>query len=542
MALSSNGKNLPRHDSLDPFEIYDDLVFEATTVNHDDLSYKAPKKSVPTLTSPSKMAAKSEGTRDDIERGSGRSLKRGVSLLSNRRLSIGAVVILTCYLAYAVKPWSYFVQTDLVYAYFEVRAVDLDGRPIAGAVVKNSGQKVGTTDSFGEWRRYLRVPLGGTVPVTLTKKIKNQTHFVTKNFAIPPLKPEKSEIELRSSVQLLPTNKKDGIGEGAVDINRNEGMTTSIMQNLSLSLSSLDQSLKSRTDVEESIKRPMDASDESNDSADSKILSSNPDSVWFEVIGRKDNPLFQEVLPALVTRAKELGLRVEKKSKWVVQLKNLLDMPRKIAKDGGGLILVRSVDKMSQDNHANEFLRNYQNDSMSTARGILFGLMNHIKKDVMVIKVGDRWSAVMSQKDSDFWKISPRTKISNGTRSFSLSEAPYSHKSYTGFYLDKSSNEPCMEPQSTCVGRTLTFGEVPPVDHWVKLKLKGPSYNASGASVFVAGYRARRVGDNVFEYWGQDKTRSNVTVIKDDRVIIRGFVDNRYGELVFIGGRNLTRR
>jgi hypothetical protein len=56
-----------------------------------------------------------------------------------------------------------------VHAYFEIKAIDVDGRPVAGANVVHNNEQVGSTDSFGEWRRFLRVAPGQTYRVELKK-------------------------------------------------------------------------------------------------------------------------------------------------------------------------------------------------------------------------------------------------------------------------------------------------------------------------------------------------------------------------------------
>lgn len=53
---------------------------------------------------------------------------------------------------------------------FEVRAIDPSGHPVAGAEVWLQEQQVGVTDSFGVWRRTMRVDSGAEAKLLFKKK------------------------------------------------------------------------------------------------------------------------------------------------------------------------------------------------------------------------------------------------------------------------------------------------------------------------------------------------------------------------------------
>jgi hypothetical protein len=537
MGFVGNVKARNLEARLDPFEIYDELSIDSEPKVHFS-PVRAPSQAGQStrsqLVSQNEKNSKKTGSQT---KGTRRwSL---VSIFSNRIMAV-IFLLLTAISIYVSKPWSYFVQPDLVYAYFEVRAVDADGRPIAGALVKNSGKRVGTTDSFGEWRRYMRVPLGGTVPISLAKKVNDQILFVTKNFAIPPFKPEKSEIELRSSVQLLPSANSSIADDVNTQVTREDnGDLIKAHRNSSLNATG-ELSQNSFKSVIVDANATSSLPGRSGDNIHS--FKSDHDAVWFEVSSNERGSLAKEVLPALVQRAKEVGLRVDRNAAWTVRLTNLLDKPTRVAKDGGGLILVTSMNRERASTETVEFLRNYQADARGTARGVLFGLVNHVNKNVRLMKTGDRWAAVLPKKSAVIWQLTAQQALRSGDRQIPLSNESFSDASFSGYYLGKSSVPSCNDSASECIAETNSFIHVAPVANWVKLRLKYPMATKSSSSIFVAGYPAKSVGDDTFEYWGQDKGRANVTVVENGRIVVRGSVVNTARGVATFSGQNLTRR
>jgi hypothetical protein len=90
--------------------------------------------------------------------------------------------------------------------------------------------------------------------------------------------------------------------------------------------------------------------------------------------------------------------------------------------------------------------------------------------------------------------------------------------------------------------KTRSFGDVPPVPTWTKLKLKVGALGKEPVKIFVSGYEAMAIGDRVYEYWGQDKGRANVTVVQAGRVIQRGQIANESSSPASLGVANISRR
>lgn len=445
-----------------------------------------------------------------------------------------------------VRPWSYLSSQELVYAYFEVRAVDQAGRPIAGALVKNAGKKVGTTDSFGEWRRYMRVPLGATVPVTLAKSINGEILYATKNFAVPPTKPEKSDLDLRASVQLIATSgaHKSISSQAVVAVDVNRARADAVTPVATSSAQAGGDDTLVATNSDHTAENAKEASAELPTTAETHVAPSWPafqsshQSVWFEAMGSTASPLSKDVLPALVSRSKELGLKVDPKAEWRVRLTSLTDRPAVMGSDGGGLILISSFDKGQAT--AREFLRNYQSDSRLTARGILFVLSHEVQKNVAVGRVGDRWVAALPKSSAELWTLSAGMSLAGPRSSVWLAGSEkYSNETWSGYFLQvpKTSEGPCDGAKNGCEISLRTFAEVPPVPKWTKIRAKTQVNLKDPVKIFVSGYEARAVSDNVIEYWGEDRARVNVTVVNAGRVVHRAQIVNDRKSLPLIAVR-----
>lgn len=268
---------------------------------------------------------------------------------------------------------------------------------------------------------------------------------------------------------------------------------------------------------------------------------SSHESIWFEIAGTPTPTMQRDILPALMQRARELGLTVDKNAPWKVRLTNLIDKPLKIEKEGGGLILISSSDQNS-GGLEREFLRNYQSDSKTTARGILYILANHVNKNIAVQKTGDRWIATLPKSSSELWRLAPGMTLLSAGQVFVLGSDTFASSKDYGFGIRDSKASPCLNNLQTCELRTRSFSEVSPMPHWTRLRLKAMAFGKDPVKIFVSGYEAKLVGDKVYEYWGQDDARANVTVVLSGRVAARTHILSDSKNPPVLGAATMTRR
>ncbi len=127
------------------------------------------------------------------------------STIRNLIIVVG-VAIATTACAYAA-----FMRAGPISAsVFEIRAIDQQGHPVAGAEVWLETQQVGVTDSFGIWRRNLKLPEGSEAKFNFRKKLigKNVDGTVREYSAVKSFQVGKSgQVRAenhRGSVKLVP--------------------------------------------------------------------------------------------------------------------------------------------------------------------------------------------------------------------------------------------------------------------------------------------------------------------------------------------------
>ena len=77
---------------------------------------------------------------------------------------------------------------------------------------------------------------------------------------------------------------------------------------------------------------------------------------------------------------------------------------------------------------------------------------------------------------------------------------------------------------------------------WRRLKLTTSGIGKDAVKVFVSGYSAKALGDNVFEYWGQERAKANATILQNDRLVLRGAVRGTASATAILGNQDLSRR
>ena len=125
--------------------------------------------------------------------------KSKLTLPSSWTVALASLVVLAMcgWKMYKANP-----QATEPFVFVEVRALDTFGRPVAGAEVKFNDKAMGLTDSFGEWRRLLKLRLGVAFPLEILKRVSNEEIRATKVIRLPNKVVDQRNIELRISVRL----------------------------------------------------------------------------------------------------------------------------------------------------------------------------------------------------------------------------------------------------------------------------------------------------------------------------------------------------
>lgn len=463
------------------------------------------------------------------------------------------------------------------YAYFEVKAIDPDGRPVAGAIVKEGARQVGVTDSFGEWRRFMRVRPGATVMLEISKQLGGATLAAVKSLAVPPALPKDGDIELTGSVRLA---------RGAVDdqATRQAAAETGaasdgyVLGSGGREVQSQNQDAAGREaprrgDVRGASAagarerngggRAADLDGAANRATVARSVAASPDALsngpdippvaapladakealrarGIEEIADRDIP--SSGAPAARVADEAAGLAFDalwigadgrpyaplsevmglvKKRAATLGVRLDADAPvRLVLKDlaapaeGAESHLIH-VEALHGGKTLFTFLRNYQDDALATARDVLWAATMHAPVSHNIQKNGDDWLVEPSR--ASLWALAPGRFLESGGGHL----IPVVEGEAKTLRLMVGAAGPCSGAEH-CALVTPGVGRVSPIAGWQRLRLQILGPVGDGARVFVSGFAALPEGRaGQFGYWGHPGANANVTVVRDGRVVLR---------------------
>lgn len=401
---------------------------------------------------------------------------------------------------------------DRPFAYFEIKVIDGEGRPVTGALVRDGEKPLGVTDSFGEWRRFLKVKPGTTMAFTIAKKTTNgATLSAVKNMAVPIAVPEGGELELTGSVQLGKLSARS-IAAARRKAEAADEAALALAAAPATSAPLPPPKLEFAVAGSEAIAVPVP---EVAKVAKPPVTEINFDAVWVMAEQTQDARL-AEVLALLKRRSRELGLRIAPDAPWRLQLRHL-DAPAD--KDGvsAGLVLVEGA---FQGGAGNErlfsYLRNYQEDMLQTARDILWSVTQHVRKAHRVYKEGERW--FVRAPEAPLWQLGAGRILEDGAGK--LHKVIVDPAGSGALALAPSSNDPCPRANE-CDLTTAGVRRLPPIGGWQRLKLKVLGPVQPDTDFYVSGYLAYKRQGGTYDYWGVPGGAANVTVVRGGKLLHR---------------------
>lgn len=411
-------------------------------------------------------------------------------------------------------------DNETPFAYFEVRVIGPEGRPVAGAVIREGRKYLGVTDSFGEWRRFMRVRLGSSVLLDVRKELGAGALLATKSLAIPLSHAKSGDLEIKGSVQLESVEGAAAREKKVVGIK--PAPSSSAMENApSANPSSAPSSnvMSSRTPPS-GVESQVEDKTAVSQGPGPEFRGAEVDSgtVWFESdsVGGAGGAT-GVVIQALKQRANELGLRVTENSAWRLRLTD-------VEAPGARLIKVDSYGGTKFDGRPlASFIRVAQDTPMQTARDILWATTIHAVKSYQISKAGDAWRIVSPSQG--LWALSAgKVLVDSLGRTYSVYGAPGGD----GFFLSASQGDPCSGVMS-CTVTSPGVRSFPPVAGWQLLSLRVRAAMGEHLSVYVSGYEARPKEKDLYEYWGAPEGPANISIIRGGKAIYRGRIQARPG-------------
>jgi hypothetical protein len=384
-----------------------------------------------------------------------------------------------------------------VHAYFEIKAIDVDGRPVAGANVVHNNEQVGSTDSFGEWRRFLRVTPGQTYRVELRKVTPSGELIAVKNLAVPANVAPDTDVELTGSVKMFYSEKAPD------NLPPRNGQKNEKSSQKAQAVGLPDVKLEAVVAKDTSIELAAD-------------LITNYKSIWFVVDGNQ-SAMMNEVLSGLRRRSLELGLRVDPSSSLRLRLSVIGSETAGQNSTEVGLIRVKGTYSSEKEyKEIFSYLRNFQDSSYQTARDLLWALSIHAKLPVTVVRDASHWR--LEETGSALWDANSRFLTdSEGNMYFAAKKPNAKHVTIDGTDFPKV----CPQGQNACVLRTAGISDASPVYGWKRLVAKISGRFDDQTRIYVSGYEAQKTSENTVSYWGIAGAQANLTVVQNEKVILR---------------------
>ena len=406
------------------------------------------------------------------------------------------------------------VKAKSVYAYFELRTLGPTSRPVPGARVYHKKNQVGVTDSYGEWRRFMKVRVGSKVTFHVRKKQGGQLLYGKKIFQLPRDIAVGREPELSGSIQLKFAKRQPKV--------------RSIEPSASAVVAGTVESIRP------ALSQSKKATDKEVFLATSRFYRS----VWFSVMDsqagdslaeKKTAQLRSFVVPRLKNFAKSWGLLLSPQAEWQISIRHL-----PIDASGGKIPgLIRVVSNQYGDTEKIDFLRNYTGSAEKTARVILRGLKSHVAYPHWVFATDSRQVALKQQPQQQFWTVKGGDRLTDGSRV--LQPVKFDSRRRLSTLGDCG--------RSRCLFYSAKAPSFPPFSSWKHYSVKIYGAPSSSLSVYVSGIKAKFIGSKTWRFWGTNKANMYLAVAHGQKVIARKLIrPKRDGVIVSLPKPEVVRK
>ena len=422
------------------------------------------------------------------------------------------------------------VQTP--YVLLEIRALEENGHPVTAAEVIVNAKKMGVTDSFGEWRRYLKLNPGEEVKVELDKKALLSGQKVIE---VPQRANGKQDIEMQVAINMQASDRKldrggkerPVVASTVKEEDHKEALPVVAMivqkdalatKKLDAEASGLDDDLAAAGDQSLGIYFDDGLNRINVVSAVSPFKPSN-------VMDKHQQRVVRDrVIPVLINDLQKLGLTVDKKAPWKLSLGYV--------PNGDQVGFIRAEIEWQSpfgQRETSSFIAGFAKTFDETGRGLTSLLRLHMKKTYWAAKENGSWVLDETQGTKDFWKLKAGARVidTSGER-FTLGLLGESQGARR-FKVNIGRAQPCeaVRQRSRCMVSTESLKEAPPLPGWVQKRVRILGPVPANADVYVAGFQAQAVGNNQWEFWSKSGSKLKALVLAGGRIIhSEAFKDN----------------
>ncbi len=415
------------------------------------------------------------------------------------------------------------MQTPFVLV--DLRALEESGHPVTGARVSINKDPMGVTDSFGEWRRYLRLKAGDKIAIEV-KKDARVSLLGTKTLKVPSKKTEGQSLEVKATIELR-SSEVASVAEDKVreSIESTPQPTETRMSELSEDPTEPkpDPDLKALADKSQGADDNPDTNDASMGiyfddglSAVSVQAQTYPQ-IPANLLERHQAEIVQDkITPLMVGELQKLGLHVDKQAAWRVVL-SYIPKADQVGYIRAGISWRNPFGQTEQTAFIAGFAKTFE----ETSRSLAALLRLHMKKSFWAFKDNGAWFIDEDSQTSPFWSIKPGTNLidTNGQR-FALSLQQQREKTKR-WRVMVAGTQPCQSVRQRlrCLLSTQSLKEAPPLVGWRQKSMVVQGVVPRGAEVFVAGFQAQASGDGRYLYWGHPGSNHKTLIVSNGKVV-----------------------
>jgi len=405
----------------------------------------------------------------------------------------------------------------------ELRAIEETGHPVTAAKVSINNKAMGVTDSFGEWRRYLRLYPGDQLSVELYKA-GEPSYRGTRLLKVPQNRTADHDFEVKASIEMV-TPKSVAQRKAKAAPAPKQVVDETDPETPDEDIDNSQRPLgRQRATAEAADQSPTS---DTNDSSMGLYFDDGLASIALQVSPFRGVPsnllekhqaevLEERILPMLANDLEALGIRVDKNAPWKL---NLTYIPKQ---DQVGYIRSQITwQNPFGQAEKTSFVAGYAKTFEETVRAMSSLLRVHMKKSYWAFKEDGKWYIDEASDVKPFWRLKPGMTLSdtNGLR-FSIAMASQ-RESMKRWKLNVGNSQPCatVRQKNRCMVSTQSLKEAPPLLGWKQRRLRIQGVLPKSAEVFVAGFQAVPVGDGHWEYWGHPGSNHKALVISQGRIL-----------------------
>ena len=242
-------------------------------------------------------------------------------------------------------------------------------------------------------------------------------------------------------------------------------------------------------------------------------------SIWFRIEGHSSasslnrGQSLESIKEKLQIRAKSLGLTLDEKANLTLSLKNLDGKLGSEAQD------VIHVDVRLGNQSMETYLRNYQEDALTTARLILWRARLSLPLTYQVKKLGERFIAVQPSDSPALWRLSEGTNLSDES----------GLRATVGEEIPKALTVPVIGGVRFCQSAAVCRAQLLPGEvsqkGWSKRTLTVLGTSGRKLMIFAAGNPVVE-SKGEYSYEGPDNGFTVFTVLEDGKIIYRNALHN----------------